>query len=77
MFGNIVSDQAHAVDSVDASFGRFVGVPDLHGCAVDRIRWRRRFRPDQSSARSAVDGDVAADDDGDGTPPGGGGLGPR
>ena len=33
--GDVVADQAHPFDAVDAAFGGFVGVPDLDRGAVD------------------------------------------
>jgi len=34
---DVVADQAHAVDAIDAAFGGFVGVPDLDRGAVDGL----------------------------------------
>ena len=35
--GDVVADQAHAFDAVDAAFGGFVGVPALETGAGDRV----------------------------------------
>jgi len=35
--GDVVADEAHAVDSLTAAFGGFVGVPDLDRGAVDGL----------------------------------------
>lgn len=33
--GDVVADEAHAFEAVDAAFGGFVGVPDFDRCVVD------------------------------------------
>jgi len=34
---DVVADEAHAFDAIDATFGGFVGVPDLDRGAVDGL----------------------------------------
>jgi len=40
--GDVVADEAHAVDFLTAAFGGFVGVPDLDRGAVDGLHLGRR-----------------------------------
>ena len=50
--GDVVADEAHALDPVDAAFGWFVGVPNLRRCATDEVNLGVAAEHDDSVRRA-------------------------
>jgi hypothetical protein len=48
--GDVVADQPHTFDAVDAAFGGFVGVPSTNSSATASLTHKREARTDGPTA---------------------------